>query len=63
MDVPMVTNLEASGILTLGTEGASVLAKQRGLIASVGDRLQLFRDADLWLSVQVVNLLKKKAGE
>jgi hypothetical protein len=62
MDVPMVTNLEASGILTLGTEGASVLAKQRDLIA-LGDRLQLFRDADLWLSVQVVNLLKKKAGE
>ena len=30
---------------------------------SVGDRLQLLRDAGLWLSDEVVNLLKQQAGE
>jgi len=53
----------ALSILTLGTGGAIVLAKQRGLIESVGDRLQLLRNAGLWLSDEVVNLLKQQAGE
>jgi predicted nucleic acid-binding protein len=53
----------ASGIATLGTGGAIVLAKQRGLIESVGDRLQRLRDSGLWLSEEVVNLLKQQAGE
>lgn len=53
----------ALGIATLGTGGAIVLAKQRGLIKSVGDRLQQLRDAGLWLSEEVVSLLKQQAGE
>lgn len=53
----------ALGIATLGTGGAIVLAKQRGLIESVGDRLQQLRDAGLWLSEEVVSLLKQQAGE
>jgi len=51
------------GISTLGTGGAIVLAKQRGLIESVGNRLQLLRDSGLWLSEEVFNLLKQKADE
>lgn len=50
-------------IQTLGTGGAIVLAKQRGLIKSVGDRLQALQDSGLWLSDQVINLLKQQAGE
>lgn len=53
----------ALGIATLGTGGAIVLAKRRGLIPSVGDRLQQLQDAGLWLSEDVVNLLKQQAGE
>lgn len=53
----------ALGIATLGTGGAIVLAKRRGLITSVGDRLQRLKDAGLWLSEDVVNLLKEQAGE
>lgn len=53
----------ALGIATLGTGGAIVLAKQRGLIPSVGDRLQQLQDAGLWLSEGVVNLLKQQAEE
>jgi len=51
------------GISTLGTGGTIALAKQRGLIESVTDRLQLLRDSGLWLSEEVFNLLKQKAGE
>ncbi|MBC6435176.1 DUF3368 domain-containing protein [Nostoc sp. HG1] len=51
------------GISTLGTGGAIALAKQRGLIESVSNRLQRLRDSGLWLSEEVFNLLKQKAGE
>jgi predicted nucleic acid-binding protein len=51
------------GITTLGTGGMIILAKRRGLIESVGDRLQRLRDAGLWLSEEVVSLLKQQAGE
>ena len=51
------------GIKTLGTGGVLVLAKRRGLIDSVGDRLQQLRDSGLWLSDSVIDLLKQQAGE
>lgn len=51
------------GIATLGTGGAIVLAKRRGLIESVSDRLQRLKTAGLWLSDEVINLLKQQAGE
>ncbi len=50
-------------IRTLGTGGVLVLAKRRGLIPSVSVELQRLRDAGLWLSEQVVALLKEQAGE
>jgi predicted nucleic acid-binding protein len=40
-----------------------VLAKQRGIVSSVGDRLKRLQDAGLWISADVIALLKQKAGE
>lgn len=51
------------GIQTLGTGGLLVLAKRRGLIDSVKNRVQRIRDAGLWLSDSVVKLLIREAGE
>ena len=50
-------------IPTLGTGGILVLAKRRGLISSISPRIQALRDAGLWLSDELVNLLEKQAGE
>jgi predicted nucleic acid-binding protein len=51
------------GIPILGTGGALVLAKRRGLISSVSESLTALRNAGLWLSDELVNLLKQQAGE
>lgn len=50
-------------ISTLGTGGAIVLAKRRGLIQSVTEPIQALRHAGLWLSEELVRILKKQAGE
>ncbi|MEY2833520.1 MAG: hypothetical protein RLZZ574_2779 [Cyanobacteriota bacterium] len=46
---------QTQGIATLGT-GAI-------LISAVSPRIQALRDAGLWLSEELVNLLKQQAGE
>ena len=51
------------GIAFLGTGGVLVLAKRRGLIDSVSGGVQRLRDAGLWLSDDLVRLLKMQAGE
>lgn len=51
------------GISTLGTGGALVLAKKRGLIPTLSTAIQALRDAGLWLSDDLVVLLKQEAGE
>ena len=51
------------GIPTLGTGRTLVLAKQRGLIPSVSDRLDRIREAGLYLAPQVIELLKSQANE
>lgn len=51
------------GIPFLGTGGVLVLAKRRGLIASVSVGVQRLRDAGLWLSDDLIRLLKEQAGE
>lgn len=51
------------GIRTLGTGGVLVLAKQRGLIASVAESLNRLRQAGLWLSDDVARPILKRAGE
>lgn len=50
-------------ILTIGTGRLLILAKQRGLIDSVSERIQLLRDAGLYLSDNLINLLKQQVGE
>lgn len=50
-------------IMTIGTGRLLILAKQRGLIPFVSPRLQALRDAGLWLSDDLINLLKQQAGE
>lgn len=47
----------------LGTGGLLVLAKRRGLLPSVGEGIAKLRDAELWLSDEIVQILKTQAGE
>lgn len=54
---------QALGITTIGTGGLLILAKRRGLIPSISPGIQALRDAGLWLSDSLVNLLKQQAGE
>jgi len=51
------------GIATLGTGGMLVIAKQRGIIPSVGEALQALRAAGMWLSDDLILMLTEKAGE
>jgi predicted nucleic acid-binding protein len=51
------------GISTLGTGGMLVLAKQRGIIPSVGEAIEALRTAGMFLSDDLVQLLTTKAGE
>ena len=47
----------------LGTGALLVLAKRRGLLASVNEGLEKLRQSGLWLSDDIVQLLKAQAGE
>lgn len=51
------------GVRTLGTGGLLILAKRRGLIDRVKERVQQLRDAGLYLSDSVVQMLITEAGE
>lgn len=51
------------GLPFIGTGGLLILAKQRGLINSVSDTLDIVMSSGLWLSDQVIALLKARAGE
>lgn len=51
------------GIPTLGTGGILVLGKKRGLISSVGDALKRLGNVGLYISDDIIELLKKQAGE
>ena len=54
---------QAFGIQTLGTGGLLILAKRRGVIISVEERLQWLRDSGLYLSDSVIQQLVSLAGE
>lgn len=54
---------QALGITTIGTGGILIRAKRRGLIKNVSSGIEALRNAGLWLSDNVVNLLKQQAGE
>lgn len=47
----------------LGTGGLLLLAKRRGLLPSVGAGLERLRSAGLWLSDDLIGMLKRQAGE
>ena len=47
----------------LGTGGLLVLAKRRGLLTSVGEGIEKLRNSGLWLSDDIVRILKTQAGE
>jgi predicted nucleic acid-binding protein len=47
----------------LGTGGVLLLAKRRGLLHSVTGGLEKLRRAGLWLSDDIVKVLKSQAGE
>ena len=51
------------GIPMFGTGGLLVLAKRRGLLASVGDGMAKLRDAGLWMSDDIARILQAQAGE
>lgn len=51
------------GIKTLGTGGILVLAKKRGLINSVSEALGKLQNVGLYISDEIIELLKKQAGE
>ncbi len=54
---------QALGITTIGTGGLLVRARRRGLINSISSGIEALRDAGLWISDNMVNLLKQQAGE
>lgn len=51
------------GISTIGTGGLLIRAKRRGLIDSVSQGIEALSDAGLWISDNLVSLLKQQAGE
>lgn len=54
---------ETLGIKTLGTGGILVLAKKRGLIDSVSEALEKLKSVGLYISDEIVEILKVQAGE
>jgi predicted nucleic acid-binding protein len=54
---------QALGIPIFGTGAILLLAKRRGLLKSVTSGLTKLRDAGLWLSDDIVKLIKTQAGE
>lgn len=50
-------------VQTIGTAGLLVLAKRRGVIRSVGNRLLRLRDAGLYLSDSIIRMISHEAGE
>lgn len=50
-------------IPTFGTGGVLIIAKRRGVIASVSEALDSLRHSGLWLSKDIIEILKRQAGE
>ena len=51
------------GIPFMGSGGILVLAKKRGIISSVDEALNALKVSGLWLSKDIEQIIKKKAGE
>ncbi len=50
------------GLPTLGTGSILILAKEQGLIESVGQSLAILQQVGLWVSGAIVQILLKQAG-
>jgi predicted nucleic acid-binding protein len=68
-DTPVIDDIAAKkcavslGIPTLGTGSTLILAKEKGIIDSVEKSLMKLRNAGMWISDSMIQLLKDKAGE
>jgi predicted nucleic acid-binding protein len=51
------------GLNLIGTGGILILAKRAELISSFMNSIEMVRDSGLWISDEVVDMLRKKAGE
>lgn len=51
------------GLPTIGTGTILILAKEQGLIHSVEQSLRALQTVGLWISENVIQLLKREAGE
>jgi predicted nucleic acid-binding protein len=51
------------GLQTIGTGTLLILAKEQGLIQSVGQSLSALQNVGLWVSAAIMQMLKKQAGE
>lgn len=51
------------GVPTIGTGGILVLAKKQDLIDSVNDALKKLRSAGLYISNEIIEILKQQVGE
>jgi len=54
---------KALNLKILGTGGLLILAKQKNLISSVSEAVEKVRFSGLWLSDEIINIIKEKAGE
>jgi predicted nucleic acid-binding protein len=53
----------ALGLRTLGTGTILILAKEKGLLRSIREPLEMLRAKGMWIAESVIDLLCKKAGE
>ncbi len=53
----------AFGLRTLGTGAILILGKQKGLLSSVREPLEMMRAKGMWIADSIVDLLCKRAGE
>jgi predicted nucleic acid-binding protein len=51
------------GINSIGTVGLFILAKRRNLIAEVMPCIQKLRDAGLWMSDDLIKIVRQQSGE
>ncbi|QJB45472.1 DUF3368 domain-containing protein [Dolichospermum flos-aquae] len=54
---------QSLNIITMGTGGLLILAKKRGLISSISPGIEALLNAGLWLSDNMIKILKQQAGE
>ena len=54
---------KALNLQMLGTGGLLILAKRKNLISPVSEAIEKVRFSGLWLSDEIIKLIKEKAGE